>query len=56
MLNNFFTILYIDPGTGSLILQVILAGIIAFSLFFRRFWNKLFGWMRKKNDDDNTDV
>ncbi len=28
---------YIDPGSGSMLLQVILAGILAIPFFFRRF-------------------
>ena len=38
---------YIDPGSGSMLLQVILAGILAVPFFFRRTigdaWHKLRG-------------
>ena len=38
---------YIDPGSGSMLLQVILAGVLAVPFFFRRAigdtWRKLRG-------------
>lgn len=38
---------YIDPGSGSMLLQVILAGILAVPFFFRRVitdaWHRLRG-------------
>jgi hypothetical protein len=40
-------LLYIDPGTGSLILQAILAALLAIPFVFRRtiggFWHRLRG-------------
>lgn len=35
---------YIDPGSGSMLLQVILAGILAVPFFFRRMISD--GWRR----------
>lgn len=32
---------YLDPGTGSLVLQVIVAGIIAASVALRHVWGRL---------------
>ena len=38
---------YIDPGSGSMLIQIILAGVLAVPFFFRRVigdaWNKLRG-------------
>lgn len=38
---------YIDPGSGSMLLQVILAGVLAVPFFFRRMisdsWHRLRG-------------
>jgi hypothetical protein len=38
---------YIDPGSGSMLLQVILAGLLAVPFFFRRtvadVWNRVRG-------------
>jgi len=32
---------YLDPGTGSLILQVILGGLAAAAIFLKMFWHRL---------------
>jgi hypothetical protein len=32
---------YIDPGTGSFIIQIVLAGILAGSLSAKIFWKKI---------------
>jgi len=32
---------YIDPGTGSLVLQIIVAGVMAGLYLFKRYWNKI---------------
>jgi hypothetical protein len=45
---------YIDPGSGSMLLQVVLAGLLAVPFFFRRtvadVWHRLRG-----NGDDAAD-
>jgi len=50
-------ILYIDPGIGSLIFQIIIAFITAILFFFskvRLFLSRLFsGYYFKKKSDDN---
>jgi len=33
--------LYIDPGTGSVLLQVILAAVLGLGVFVKIFWNKI---------------
>lgn len=33
-----FYLLYIDPGSGSYILQVIIAAVLGVSFFFKNFW------------------
>jgi hypothetical protein len=46
---------YIDPGSGSMLLQVILAGLLAIPFFFRRtvadVWHRVRG-----NGDDGADA
>jgi len=39
---------YIDPGAGSMLLQVIISFIIGISFFFRRFIIGAFIWVRNK--------
>ncbi len=46
---------YIDPGSGSMLLQVILAGALAIPFFFRRVISD--GWHRiRGNRDEETQV
>ena len=42
---------YLDPGSGSFILQLILASLVGIGFFFRSFWAKLFNKFRKPNPD-----
>ena len=43
---------YIDPGSGSMLLQVILAGILAVPFFFRRVISD--GWRRIRGGGDDA--
>ncbi|MEO5986251.1 MAG: hypothetical protein ABIW50_01775 [Candidatus Limnocylindria bacterium] len=46
---------YIDPGSGSMLLQVVLAGALAIPFFFRRVISD--GWHRiRGNRDEATPV
>lgn len=47
-------ILYIDPGTGSLLLQIVVGGIIASAMFFKRIWYSIFS-IFKKNDESEKE-
>jgi hypothetical protein len=40
--------LYIDPGTGSLLLQILAGGIIASAVFFKRIWYSVFSIFKRK--------
>ncbi len=42
---------YIDPGSGSMLLQVILAGALAIPFFFRRVIGD--GWRRIRGGDSD---
>ena len=39
---------YIDPGTGSMLLQLIIAGAVGTVAYFRKF---IFGLFRKRQDN-----
>lgn len=47
---------YLDPGSGSFILQVLLASLLASLLFFKNFWRKLIGFFRGPNPSDDDDL
>lgn len=43
---------YLDPGSGSMLLQVILAGVLAVPFFFRRVITDAWHRVRGSSDDD----
>lgn len=45
---------YIDPGTGSLVIQAVIAGIVAVPFFFRRQVTRLISVVRR--DREPTDA
>jgi len=54
--------LYMDPGTGSLLLQLILAALLGIGVTVRIFWKRIRGWFGSKEsgtlnivDDDDQD-
>jgi membrane protein implicated in regulation of membrane protease activity len=44
---------YIDPGTGSMIVQVVIAALVGSAAFIGAFWKKLF--RRRRDRDDEQD-
>ena len=48
---------YLDPGTGSMLLQVILGGIAAGGVAIKLYWHKLraaFGMAKKEETEDES--
>ena len=48
---------YLDPGTGSMLLQVILGGIAAVGVAVKLYWHKLrvaFGMGKKEDPEDDS--
>ena len=48
---------YLDPGTGSMLLQVILGGIAAVGVAIKLYWHRLraaFGMAKKPDPDDES--
>ena len=43
---------YLDPGSGSFILQILLATLLASLLFMKSFWRKVLGIFKKSSSDD----
>ena len=49
---------YLDPGTGSMLLQVILGGVAAIGVVIKLYWHKFrvaMGFGRKENSDDASE-
>lgn len=45
---------YVDPGTGSMIVQVLIAALVGGAAFFGAFWRKLF--RRRRHEDEGADA
>ena len=48
---------YLDPGTGSMLLQVILGGVAAVGVAVKLYWHKLraaFGMTKKDSNEDES--
>ncbi len=49
---------YLDPGTGSFLIQLIIGGLVAVGFGVRMFWGKikgLFNRSKSTNDDDSAE-
>lgn len=51
-------IAYLDPGTGSIVLQVIVGGFAGLAVFFKMFGRRLMFWKKDEPtaSDDTTDA
>jgi hypothetical protein len=47
---------YLDPGSGSLILQVLAGGVAAVAVSAKVFWRRLLSFLRIRRDDEQTAV
>ncbi|MCF6225523.1 MAG: hypothetical protein L3J22_04360 [Xanthomonadales bacterium] len=52
------TYAYLDPGTGSVLLQVILGGVAAIGVIIKMYWHRLraaLGFAQKDEEEDKDD-
>ncbi len=56
MTHNLIVLAYLDPGTGSMILQVVLASLLAIAVGFRIFWRKIKSVFRKDSAVDDPEA
>ena len=47
------TAAYLDPGSGSMLLQVLLGGFAAVGVALRLYWHRLTGLFRRKQQDSH---
>jgi hypothetical protein len=45
---------YLDPGSGSMILQIIAGGLAAVAVTAKLYWNRLLKFLRIKKDEPET--
>jgi len=43
---------YLDPGTGSMAVQLILGGIVGALTFLKLYWRRLKAFVTRRRDDD----
>lgn len=43
---------YLDPGTGSMVLQLLLGGIAGAVVIFKLYWRRFVGLFRGKSEDE----
>jgi hypothetical protein len=48
-----FFLLYVDPGSGSYLVQVIIAAVLGFLFYFKNIWWKIKAFF-KKTDKETT--
>lgn len=41
---------YLDPGSGTYLIQMIIAGMVGFGFFFRKYWQQVKSFFTKKKD------
>lgn len=46
---------YLDPGSGSMILQILAGGAAAVAVTAKLYWNRLLKFLRIKKDDETTE-
>jgi hypothetical protein len=47
-------LLYIDPGSGSLLLQLIAGGVLAAGVFVKSYWLRIKSFFRKPGEKDQV--
>lgn len=49
-------LLYLDPGSGSIIFQLIIAGLVGAGFIIRAYWKKITGVFRKGEPEDEESL
>ncbi len=55
MLSSFQLLAYLDPASGSLLLQLILGGVAGLALAFKLFWHRIQRLFVKKPKDEKPE-
>ena len=54
---HFSPVPYLDPGSGSFLIQLAIAALLGLAVAFRAYWSKIKGWfgIKHKPADDDDD-
>jgi hypothetical protein len=47
---------YLDPGSGSLIVQLLVGGVAALGVSVRMFWGRILSFLRIRRDEEESPV
>ena len=47
---------YLDPGSGSMILQILAGGVAAVAVTAKLYWNRVLRFLRIRKDEPETKV
>jgi hypothetical protein len=47
---------YLDPGSGSLLIQIILASLLAIGVATRIYWKKIKGFFQRNKPTESEDI
>ncbi|HJS19603.1 MAG TPA: hypothetical protein VJ785_12710 [Anaerolineales bacterium] len=55
---EFAPLPYLDPGSGSFLIQLLIATILGLGIALRASWSKIKGWfgIKPKTDEDDDDA
>ena len=55
---HFRPLPYLDPGSGSILIQLALAALLGLGVALRVSWGKIKGWfgIKSKTDEDDDDL
>ena len=45
---------YLDPGSGSMILQLLVGGVAAMGVALKMYWQRVLSFLRIRRDDDKS--
>ena len=45
---------YLDPGSGSMLIQIIVGGIAAAGVSIKLFWRRITGWLPGRKRDEQS--
>ncbi|NJD59460.1 MAG: hypothetical protein C3F13_09005 [Anaerolineales bacterium] len=53
---HFRSLAYLDPGSGSIIVQVLIAGLMTVGIVLKVFWKKIKGLFKRSAEIDQDDL
>jgi hypothetical protein len=55
---HFIPLPYLDPGSGSILIQLLIAAALGLAVAIRASWGKIKGWLgiKSKPEDDDDDA